>query len=156
MNNEKMLPNRCHGGYQTLEKPVISGFSGPLKSFPFYCGGRFGRDIVNNAVDVRHLVDDADADSVQHLVWDAGPIRRHKITGGDAAQRQGVIICPAIALDAHRTHVGQHRKVLVHAALQPGFVDLIPEDEVGLTQNVRLLLGDVADDADGKTGPGKG
>lgn len=30
-----MLPARCHGGRQASENPVISGFSGPLKSFPF-------------------------------------------------------------------------------------------------------------------------
>ncbi len=33
MNNEKMLPFRCHGGHQTLENPVIAGFFGPLKLF---------------------------------------------------------------------------------------------------------------------------
>ena len=34
MNNEKMLPFRCHRGHQTLENPVISGFLGALKLFP--------------------------------------------------------------------------------------------------------------------------
>ena len=34
MNNEKMLPFRCHRGHQTLENPVIPGFFWPLKLFP--------------------------------------------------------------------------------------------------------------------------
>ena len=27
------MPNRCHGGHQALENPVITGFFRPLKSF---------------------------------------------------------------------------------------------------------------------------
>ena len=38
MNNEKMLPFRCHRGHQTLENPVIPGFFGPLKLFPLVAG----------------------------------------------------------------------------------------------------------------------
>ena len=30
------MPNRCHVGHQALESLVITGFSGPLKSFPLY------------------------------------------------------------------------------------------------------------------------
>jgi hypothetical protein len=34
VNNEKMLPNRCHGGYHVSGSPVISRLSGFVKSFP--------------------------------------------------------------------------------------------------------------------------
>ena len=100
---------------------------------------------------MRHLVDDADADSVQHLVWDAGPIRRHKITGGDAAQRQGVIICPAVAHDAHGAGVGEHRKILADILVLTGGRDLLPVDGVGLPEYVQLGLGQVSDDPDGQS-----
>lgn len=59
MNNEKMLPFRCHRGHQTLENPVIPGFFWPLKLFPFDCSGGFGGYVVDYAVDVSALVSDA-------------------------------------------------------------------------------------------------
>lgn len=58
MNNEKMLPFRCHRGHQTLENPVIPGFFRPLKSFPLDGAGGFGGYIVNYAVYVFYLVCD--------------------------------------------------------------------------------------------------
>ena len=58
MNNEKMLPNRCHRGHQTLENPVIPGFSGPLKSFKLDRRHRLLRDLVYHPVDAGHLSSD--------------------------------------------------------------------------------------------------
>ena len=105
---------------------------------------------------MRHLVDDAHADTVQHVVGDTGPVGGHEVRGGNGAQGQSIVIGAAVAHDAHGAHVGQHREVLVHGALQVGLGDLVPEDEVGQAQGVQLVLGDLAQDADGKTGAGEG
>ena len=34
VNNEILLPNRCHEGHQGLKSPVFTGLFRPLKSFP--------------------------------------------------------------------------------------------------------------------------
>lgn len=118
---------------------------------PLYCGGGLTRDVIHDSVDALDLIDNSGRHPVQHLVWDAGPIRRHKITGGDAAQRQGVIIGPAVAHDAHGAGVGEHRKILADILVlsRPG--NLGTEDEVGLPQGIGLLLGHLADDPDGQS-----
>mgnify|MGYP003212342472 CR=1 FL=1 len=36
MNNEKMLPNRCHEWIQGLKSPVFTDFFEPMKSFPLF------------------------------------------------------------------------------------------------------------------------
>ncbi len=125
-------------------------------SFPLDGGRGLGGNIVDDAIDTRHLIDDADGNTIQHIVGNAGPVSSHEVGGGDAAERQRIVIRPAIAHNAHGAHIGQHRKVLIHGALQMRLGDLIPEDEVRQTQGVQLLLGDLADDADGKAGTGEG
>ena len=82
-----MLPFCCHGGHQSGEKPYFTGFSAGMKSFPLYRRRGFGGDVVDHAVDVRHLVHDADGNAVQHVVRDTRPVGGHKIGGGDGAQR---------------------------------------------------------------------
>lgn len=58
MNNEKMLPNRCHEWIQGLKSPVFTDFFEPMKSFPLDGAGGFGGYIVNYAVYVFYLVCD--------------------------------------------------------------------------------------------------
>ena len=35
MNNEILLPNRCHEGHQDSKNPVFTGFFQAMQSFPF-------------------------------------------------------------------------------------------------------------------------
>ncbi len=37
MNNEILLPNRCHEGHQDLKSPVFMGFFEPMKLLPLNC-----------------------------------------------------------------------------------------------------------------------
>ena len=58
MNHKILLPNRCREGLQGLKSPVFTGFFRPLELFPLDRGGRFGRNIKDEAVDALDLVDD--------------------------------------------------------------------------------------------------
>ena len=124
--------------------------------FPFNGRGRFGCDVVDDAVDVGHLVDNADTDPVQHVVGDAGPVSSHKVRGSNSTQSQGVVVGAAVAHDANAAGIGQDGEVLVHVLVLASLGNLVPEDEVSLPQQVGLGLGDVADDTDGQTGAGEG
>ena len=110
------------------------------------CGG-LTRDVIADAVDALHLVDDTHRNLIQHLVGDTGPVGGHKVAGGHSTESQGIVVGTAVTHNAHGAGVGKDRKILVEILVLAGLGNLIPEDEVGLTQNVRLLLGDVADDA---------
>ena len=132
--------------FKAFQPIIFTFFSFPLDG----CGG-FGGDIVDNAVDMGHLIDNADGDPVQHLIGDTGPVGGHEVRGGDAAEGQRIVIRPAIALNAHGAHIGQHREILVHGALQMGLGNLVPENKVRKAQCIQLFLGDLADDADGKS-----
>ena len=125
-------------------------------SFPLYCGGGFGRDVIHDAVNALHLVDDAGGDLIQHIVGDSRPVGGHEIAGGDGPESQGVVVGPAITHDAHAAGVGEDSEILVHILVLAGLGDLVPEDEIGLAEGVGLLFGDLADDADGKAGTGEG
>lgn len=98
--------------------------------FPLNSRGGLGGNIVDDAVDVGHLIDDADGDPVQHIVGDPGPVGGHEVRGGDTAEGQSIIIGPAIALHTYGAHIGQHREILAHGALQMRLGDLVPEDKI--------------------------
>ena len=141
-----------------LKSDNYSDFYGKNRTFslPFYCGRGFARDVVADPVDALDLVDDAHADAVQHVVGDSRPVSGHEVAGGDGAESQGVVVGAAVAHDAHGAGVGEDSKILVQVLVLAGLGDLVPEDEVGISEQVGLLLGDLPDDADGQAGAGEG
>ena len=87
-----------------------------------------------------HLVDDAHADPVQHVIGNPGPLRRHKIVGRDAAKGKNVFIGAAVAHDTDASGIGKDCEILAANVSKVGLGDLLPEDEVRLPENVQLLL----------------
>ena len=146
-----MLPNRCHSAQPHLEKHGITPFQQLLALFPLNRSRRLCRNIIHNSVDILYLVNDTCRDHFQHLIRDACEICGHKVGGGDATQRQGIIISSAVAHNAYRTHIGQHGEILVDAPIQTSLCDLFPEDPVGILENGQLFVCDLADDADRQT-----
>ena len=124
-----------------------------MKSFPLDRGGRFGRNIIDDAVDALDLVDDAHGDTVEHIIRDARPVGGHEVRRRDAAQRERIVIRAAVAHNTDRAHIRQHREVLIHRLLQVRLGDLVAEDEVRVAQNVEPILGHRAEAADGQTRP---
>ena len=58
----------------------------------FHRRGRLGGDVVEDAVDVLDLADDAAGDLVEKLPVDARPGGRHEVLRLDGAQRDGIVI----------------------------------------------------------------
>lgn len=119
------------------------------------CRG-LGCNIVYNPIDPRNFIYNARADAVQNIVGDTGPVSGHKIIGRDGAKGQGMVISTAIAHDAHRAGIGENGEKLTKILGFPGFRKLVSEDEIGQAKDICFFLGDISDDADGKTWPGEG
>mgnify|MGYP006883042045 CR=1 FL=1 len=136
--------------FKAFQPIIFTFFSFPLDG----CGG-FTGDIVDDAVDAAHFVDDADRHAVEDVIGDSRPVGGHEVGRCDAAQRQRVIVRPSVAHDADGAHGGEDREILVHLAVEAGFGHLVAEDEVRLAQRVEFFLCNVADDADGKSRTGE-
>lgn len=74
--------------------------------FPFNSCRGFGGNIVDDAINVFHFVDDSDAHFIQHVVGDARPIGGHKVGGGDGAKGQCVIVGSEVAHNADASIIG--------------------------------------------------
>jgi hypothetical protein len=88
-------------------------------------------------------------DLLEQVVGQAGPIRGHRIVGGDRAQDDDVAVGALVALDPDGAHVGQDAEGLPQLPVQAGLADLVLEDRVRVAQEVQALLrGLAAHDAD--------
>ena len=126
------------------------------RSLQLHRGGGLGGDVVEDAVDALDLVHDAAGDGVEQLPRQTRKVGRHEVLRLHRAQRDGVIVGALVAHDADRAQVRERGEILVDAALKARLGDLLAEDGVRLADDVQLLLGDVADDADGKARAGEG
>lgn len=73
-------------GIKAQKVQCLQGFLAFRGLFPLDSRGGLGGNIVDDAVDVGHLIDDTDRDPVQHIVGDPGPVGGHEVRGGDAAE----------------------------------------------------------------------
>src|SRR5512146_516048 len=101
---------------------------------PFDRRGGLGGDIVGDAVDAAHLVDDPVRDASQQLVRQRGPVRGHEIRGLHCAQRDHVIVSPAVAHHPNRLHRQEDGERLCGLVVPPGLPQLFDEDRVRLLQ----------------------
>ena len=132
------------------------GFAPFRASFPLDRGRGFTGDVVTDAVDALDFIDNSGGNAVQYVIGDPGPVGGHKVAGGDGPESQGIVIGAPVAHDAYGAGVGKHRKILVQILVLTGFRDLVPEDKIGLPEQISLLLGNLPNDADGQTGAGEG
>src|SRR6201996_1818051 len=130
--------------------------AGSRLSLPLYGPGRLGRDVVDHPVDAAHLVDDAGGGTGQEAVLEGIIIRRHAVGGGDGAQGTDMVIGTAVAHHAHGLDREQHGEGLPDLVVQAGLADLVQIDDVGLAQDLELVFGDLARNADGQARPRKG
>ena len=137
------------------EVRINTGFRhfSPLFKFD-RCRG-FAGAVVEDAVDVLDLVDDAAGDGLEQAPRDLGGFGRHEIGGGHGAQGHGIVVGALIAHNAHTAHVGQRGVVLADALIKTGFCNLLAPDGVGFLYHLDLIRRDFADDADGKAGAGE-
>ena len=117
-------------------------------SLPLDRRGRLRADVVDDAVDAGHLVDDAAADPGQHVVRQPRPVGGHPVVAGHRADGDHVGVGPAVAHHADRADRRQDREGLPQGPIQPGALDLVDHDPVRLAQRLEPLGGHLADDPD--------
>ena len=83
--------------------------------FPLNRRWGFTGDIVDDAVNMGDLIDDAGGGAVEDVVGDTSPIGGHEVGGGDAAEGEGIVVGAAVAHDADGAHIRQHGEILADA-----------------------------------------
>ena len=131
--------------------PSITNYLFPLHR----CRG-FAGDVVHDPVDVLDLIGNAVGDGGKDVVGNSGPVGGHEIVGGDGADGQEVVVGSVVAHDAHSADAGEDAEELGHLALIAVLGHFIPENPVGLLEDLHLLGGDFTDDAHAQTGTGEG
>lgn len=74
--------------------------------------------------------------------------RRHKVAGHDGPQGNGVIIGTAVSHNPYGAHIGEGGEILAQLLVGSCPGHLLPVDVVGILNNLYLLSGNLADDAD--------
>src|SRR5258708_30681942 len=122
------------------------------ESFPLDGARRLRGDVVDDAVDAAHLVDDPGRRAPQELVRERVIVGGHAVGRSDRPQRADVIVGAPVAHDADALHRQQYGEGLPDRVVEAGGADLLEIDRVGLAQDVELLAGDLAGNADGEVG----
>ena len=145
--------------FYTLFRSIFDGFKkqeGKFSLLELDRGRRLTGAVVEHAVDVLDLIDDAAGDSTQHVPGHIVALGGHEVSGGDSAQGHGVVVGALVAHDADAVHIGQSRIILADLLIEAGLGDLLTPDGVGVLHDRDLLGGHFADDADAQTGAGEG
>ena len=123
--------------------------------FPLHRCGRLGGNIIHDAVDARHFIDDARADLGQQVIGQTRPIDGHEVVGRHGADGQHEVVRALVAHHANGTGVGQHGEILVDVAVKARQRDFLAENRVALANGFQFVGRDVAHDADGQAGAGE-
>ena len=99
--------------------------------FPLNRRWGFTGDIVDDAVNMGDLIDDAGGGAVEDVVGDTSPIGGHEVGGGDAAEGEGIVVGAAVAHDTDGAHIRQHGEILADAVGEACVCQLLAEDGVG-------------------------
>jgi signal transduction histidine kinase len=117
---------------------------------------RLGRHVVDHPVHPRDLGDDPARHPLQRAVRQAGPVRRHGVLAGHSPDHDRVVICPAVAHHPHGPDGDEHSEALPQARGQPRPASFLVHDAIGRPDDLEPLGGDLAHDAYGQAGAGKG
>ena len=101
--------------------------------------GGFGRAVVEDPVDPRHLLDDPRRGLAQEIMGKGVIVRRHPVHAGHRAQGQRVVIGPPVAHHAHRLHRQDRGEGLPDLVVKPVLADLVDIDRIGAAQDVQLF-----------------
>ena len=123
---------------------------------PFDCAWRLGSDVVDDAIDPAHLVDDPVGYPFENPVRKLRPVGGHPVLAGHHPKSGHILVGPVVPHDPNTADGQQDRKRLPEVANEIGAFDLLLHDRVGLAQEIQTLGGYVADDAHRETGPREG
>src|SRR3954468_2564430 len=71
------------------------------RSLPLDGGWRFAADVVGDAVDAAHFVDDAAGNLLEQGVGQLGPVSGHEVAGLHRTQRDDIVVRAAVAHHAN-------------------------------------------------------
>lgn len=82
---------------------------------------------------------------------EVSPIRRHEVFRLHRAQSNDLLICPSVAHNADSFYREEHSECLGDLVVETRLPDLLDVDAVSLLEDLDLLPGDGAKNADGET-----
>lgn len=107
--------------------------------FPLHRCGRLGGNIIHDAVDARHFIDDARADLGQQVIGQTRPIDGHEVVGRHGTDGQHEVVRALVAHHADGTGVGQHGEILVDVAVKARQRDFLAENRVALANGFQFV-----------------
>ena len=110
--------------------------------------GRFRADIVDDAVDSFHAVDDVVGHFREEIVGQMDPVGRHAVRRSDGAQRDAAFVGPLVAHHAYGLDRQQHHSCLPYLVVQAVFFQSVDEYLVGFLQDAYLFGRHFAQNAD--------
>src|SRR5687768_3909498 len=140
----------------TREIQEIQNPKSKIESLPLDRARRLRRDVIDDAIDPPHFVDDSARNAVQYVVGHAIPVGGHEVGRLDRSNRENVLIRSLVTHHPHAADRQQHGKRLGGLAIEVCFSNLIDHDLIGVLKNLDALGGHFSEDADGESGAGKG
>src|SRR3569833_62372 len=116
----------------------------------------FSRDVVHDAGDTGHLIDDAKRDVGEEFVGEFGPVGCHEVDRFDGAQGDDVIVTATVAHDSDGADGKENGESLTRAVVEIVFAELFDEDGVCAAEEVCVFFADLAEDADAEAGAREG
>ena len=113
----------------------------PDRSFPLDRRRRLGADVVDDAVDAAHFVDDPVGDAAEHVVRKGIPVGRHAVGARHGAEREDVLVGAVVAHHADAAHREAARRTPARSRRRDSAVaNLLEIDRVGAAQHVERRL----------------
>ena len=156
MNNRLIVSKQYQKAFRLSKYCISSALFRVCRLLELDRGRRLTGAVVEHAVDVLDLIDDAAGDSTQHVPGHIVALSSHEVSGGDSAQSHGVVVGALVAHNADAVHIGQSGVILADLLIEARLGDLLTPDGVGILHDSDLLGGHFADDADAQTGAGEG
>lgn len=114
IKRKKTATNSLRSHFLLISNPIL---------LPFDRSGRFARDVVDDAVDVRYFVDDTGADGLQHFPRDASKVTRHAVDTRYGTDANCVVVRSAVSHYPNAADAWKHREVLPYVAFEAVFGD---------------------------------
>src|SRR6185369_1550842 len=123
--------------------------------FPLNCARRFGRDVVDHAVDPTYFVDDAIGDALDNFPGKFGDVGSHTVFRMYGADRAGVGIGALISHDTDGHYGQKYRERLPDFFVKTGALDFVDDDVVRVLEQGNSFGSDLAENAHGQTWAGE-
>jgi hypothetical protein len=119
--------------------------------FPFDGCGRFGADVVANAIDPTHFIDDACGDTSKKVVGESAPVGGHEIVGIDASHGSYIFIRTSVPHHPYALGFEKDDEGLGGLSVEVCISDFIDEDFIGFAKHIELCSRYFTEAADGKS-----